>query len=396
MQKILIDCSLTGGRGPAKKTAEFVWECQKMKVKYFLVTDVKIAFLLREIGITPNKIIKTKLSEQNEKIYKTFREEFKNIDFDFLIKFGARPVGPYIAKEKNIPYVIVDGGLPDKYEPYPSLYDKKTYIDANKIIITTNFPWKVKCPSFLKNIEICYFPISTKTKKYIKFLQKTSKEKTLQRIEKFLTPFPKNYDLILNLSITDDYIDSVSRVTYGAWLTSRQYDQTGGFVRRLITDLGNFLGNKKIALISDNKISQLCLDLYKEFKNIYPVTWRNSWDYYAEIAIDAVCDVTICRAANYQPFQFALSRGNNITTAVPTDGYMNEDEAAIQAAALRLTYNITYDDEQYIKKLFNFLRNKTLINEISEKQKNNFKDFGEKNNTIKSLFKVIKNNLSYD
>ncbi len=393
MKKILIDCSLTSGRGPSKKTAEFVWECQKMKVKYFLVADVKTASILSELGITPNKIIKTKLSEQNEKIYETFRKEFKDIDFDFLIKFGARPVGPYIAKEKNIPYVIVDGGFPDRYESYPSLYDKRTYIKANKIIITTNFPWKAKYPSFLKNIEICYFPISAKTKKYLTLLRRMDKEKIVQEIEKFLTSFPKNYDLIFNLNMTDDYIASRSRVTYGAWLTTKQYDQTVGFIRRLITDLGNFASNKKIVFISDNKISKVCLDLYKDFKNIYSVTWRNNWNYYAEIAIAAICDVAVCRAANYQPFQFTLSRGNNITTAVPADGYMNEDEAAIQAAALGLTYNIIYDDEEYIKKLFSFLQNKTLINEISKKQKRNFKDFGEKNNTIKSLFKVVKSNF---
>jgi len=118
----------------------------------------------------------------------------------------------------------------------------------------------------------------------------------------------------------------------------------------------------------DSAISQIALDLYGEFRNIYPVTWKNKWDYYTEIALDRIADFTISRAANYQPFIYALSQGTNITTPVPADGYMNEDSAAIQASALGLTKLITYDDSDYVQKAGEFFNNSSEIKAVARKQ----------------------------
>jgi len=389
MKKILIDCSLTGGRGSAKKAAEFIWECKRRKINYLLLTDRKLKPILRDFNLIPDFIVDVSYNKSNRKIYQEFEKKLKKINFDFLIKFGARTAGPYVSRKLSIPYIIIDGGLPDKYEAYPSLYDKETYAKAQKYILTTNFPWKPSTPKFLKNIEVCYFPISTKTKDYLTEIKKLSQEKIIKQISQYFTPFPKKYDLVINLCITDDYVIEKNRATYGAWLTNRQYDQVVGFVRRLVTDLGIFLKDKQIALISDKRISLLSLDLYRKFRNIIPVTWKSRWNYFAEIAIDAISDLTIARAANYQPFIFALARGNNITSPVPADGYMNEDEAAIQASDLSLTKNIAFDDVNYISKLVSFLKDDKFKKKIAKNQLKNFSSFGSKNNTIDELLKTI-------
>ena len=389
MKKLLIDCSLTGGRGPAKKTAEFIWECKRKKINFFLIADKKLSLILRNLGVIPNKTIDTNYSENPKVIYDKFENVLGKIKFDFLIKFGARPVGPYFAKKLNIPYLIVDGGLPDRFESYPSIYDKKTYVKAKKYILTTNFPWKPPVIPFLKNVEVCYFPISTRTRQYLSFLKKSSRQNLLKRISKFLTAFPKKYDLIINLCLTNDYVQAASRITYGAILTNRQYDQVVGFVRRLIADIGILLKNKKVVLMLDTQIAKVCFDLFKEYSNIYPVTWKKNWNYFTEITFDAISDISISRAANYQPFIFAMARGNNITTAVPADGYMNEDEAASDAADQGLTYNILYDDNQYLKKIINFYQNQKMVKQIARNQEKNFETFGQKNNTLDCIFKTL-------
>ncbi len=390
MTKILIDCTLTGGRGPAKKVAEFIWECNTKKIEYFLLSDKKLQTILDDFGIKSNKVLDIGLNNPAKKIYKIFKDELENIDFDLLVKFGARTPGPYVCRQLNKPYIIVDGGLPDKYEKYPSLYDTQTYKKALRFILTSNFPYKPP-PSPLSNIEVVYFPISYKTNQFIDGLKQTSRKQILKNISSFLTPFPKNIDLIINLNMTDDYVLENSRTTYGAWLTCRQYDQVVGFIRRLITDLGEQFANKRIALISDKAISKIGLDLYNRFPNIFPVTWKKQWSYYTEIALDAVSDITLARAANYQPFIFALARGNNVTTAVPADGYMNEDLAAKQASSLKLTVAINYDDDRYVQKIIAFYGKKDQIKLISSNQKTNYLNFANSKNFINYFSNLFKN-----
>lgn len=389
MKKILIDCTLTGGRGPAKKATELVWECTRLNRPYFLLTDSKLNPILREMGITADKIIPINLIEDSDKdIYTFFQDELKKISFDILIKFGARTPGPYASRTLGKPYIIVDGGLPDKYEQYPSLYDKDTYVNAKNFIVTSNFPWIPMVPIFLNNVLVRYFPISLKTSNYISTLKEAKRNSILNKIRPFLTKFPRKSEFILNLNITNDYVKFERRVTYGAWLMARQYDQVVGFLRRLITDLGT--SNKRITIIADSEISRVCTDLFQDFPNITPVSWKNKWNYYAEIALDAISNLTIARAANYQPYIFALARGNNITAVVPADGYMDEDDASIQAQALGLTYSLPYDDEQFVTKAISFLQDTEKQKSISEKQRKNFENFGKTFNCIDTLLSLTK------
>lgn len=389
MKKILIDCTLTGGRGPAKKCAEFIWELEKRNMKYSVISESLMAEKLSDFNIKPDVILNVDFSASNEDIYAQFEKAFKKIKFDYLVKFGARTAGPYWARKMNKPYIIIDGGLPDKYELYPSLYDKDTYLGAEKYILTTNFPWNPDLPTFFKNIDVCYFPISDKTKDYLNELSKKTFKEVMKDVAPYMTKFPNNYDMVINLSITNDYVQARSRTTYGAWLKTYEYDQVVGFVRRLVMDLGILAKKKKIVLITDSEIGKVATDLFAEYKNIYPVTWKKNWNYYIEIALDKISDITISRAANYQPFIFALSRGNNVTSAVPANGYMNEDTAAYQAQGLNLTYNLEFNDTEYVSKLLNFYNNNKQQKNISENQKNNVEKFLGTKNTIDVIIDTI-------
>lgn len=387
MKRILIDCTLTGGRGPAKKTAEFVWECQRLNIPYTLIADKKLVEILKDFNIKPDYVIPIDFALSNKEIYTLFEKQLSLIEYDVLVKFGARTPGPYVAKKQGKPYLIVDGGLPDKYEAYPSMYDRDTYKDAKAYIITSNFPWIPTVPLFLSNVKVAYFPISQPSREFLKEIGTMSKQELLKKYSKYFTPFSNDSEFIINLSITNDYVDIKSRVTYGAWLKASEYDQSVGFVRRLITDLG--VTNKKIDLITDTEIAKVAGDILCKYTNINIVTWENNWNYQAEIVLEKIADITISRAANYQPFIFAIGRGNNVTSAVPANSYMDEDNAAIQAQSLLLTENIIYDDENYVNRLMVFITDKKKRELFSNNQKRNFETFGKENNSLTLLLNFI-------
>lgn len=387
MKTILIDCTLTGGRGPAKKTAEFIWECQRLKIPYKLITDNRLVGVLRDLGIKPDYIISVDYSLTNTEIYDLFEKRFRQISYDILVKFGARTVGPYVAKKQGKPYIIIDGGLPDKYEMYPSMYDSDTYKNARAYIVTSNFPWEPSPSCSIDNVQVGYFPISLRTKSFIEKIREKSKDDLIKQYQPLFTPFFKSAEITINLSMTNDYVDSKCRVTCGGWLKAQEYDQSVGFVRRLINDLGE--SGKRIEVILDSKVASVARDIVGQFKNISIVTWKDKWNYEAEIALEKIADFTISRAANYQPFSFALARGTSVTSAVPANGYMDEDNAAIQAQGMRLTENIIYDDEEYVKKLMKFVSDTKKQAIISNYQKTNFEKFGKENNSLVMLFDSI-------
>ena len=89
MKPIMIDCSLTGGRGPAKKVYELCTDLKKLEVPFYLITDEGFVPKLRDLGIEPNYIVNTKISDPPLEIMEKFLSIIKGIDYGFMVKIGA-------------------------------------------------------------------------------------------------------------------------------------------------------------------------------------------------------------------------------------------------------------------------------------------------------------------
>ncbi|KKQ51678.1 hypothetical protein A2865_00685 [Candidatus Woesebacteria bacterium RIFCSPHIGHO2_01_FULL_39_17] len=369
---ILIDVSLTGGRGPAKKALELTSDLALEGIPYQILTDKGFCTKLNDVGISPDYIINTNLGQSPTRIIKSFYKEIKEINFSFMVRLGARVPGPIAARKLGKPYIIADGGLPDYLSDKEDLYERKTFEKACKYLVTTQFNWKYPKRTGLDNIDVCGYPISIRSFNVIKKLKIKKKIEILKSASSNLKgqlPTSEN-SLLINLVMTGDYLNANNRVTYGAWLTTRQYDQCIGFIRRLFTDLGENT-NENEFLFMDKEISRVVIDLQQKYKNISVITYKRNWDFTTELYMKAAADVTISRATNYQPYIAALERGCNITTPVPADGYMDEDSAALQYSGNGYTKLIPYDDEKYVFKLLEFVKNKEEQNRITKNLKNN-------------------------
>jgi len=383
VKPILVDCSLTGGRGPAKKVYELCTDLKQDNIPYNLLTDSGFAPKLRDLGIEPDYIVDTRLNDPTETIMNMFHYKIKNIQYEFMVKIGARMAGPSVSKKLGKPYIIVDGGLPDYMTEAEGLYNRETFQNAEKYYVTTQFPWTPPKRLPLDNVDVCCYPIANQTFEYIESLKTNSKQENLALIEdRVKGSLPETDDLLIDLVITGDYVQHSNRVTYGAWLTARQYDMVVGYLRRFITDLGEHIESAYVFM--DTDLRQVVSDLETRYSNLNIITYKGDWDREVELVMKAASDVTISRATNYQPYIAALEKGCNITTPVPAEGYMDEDTAGVQYAAMGYTKLIEYGDENYIEEFKNFIEDKNQHQVISDNlKKNNF--LREKN-----LIKLIK------
>src|SRR3989344_4857961 len=100
-------------------------------------------------------------------------------------------------------------------------------------------------------------------------------------------------------------------------------------------------------------------------------------------------DILISRAANYQPYMAYLERGGIVTTPVPSDGYMDEDQAAEQSSALGLSELIKYDDEKYAQKLISFINDKPRQKKISSNLKKMKQKMFKDNDCVELALKTL-------
>ena len=377
---ILIDVSLTGGRGPSKQALSFIEYLIENDIYYTVITDKGFSKKLSEIGIKPDYIVNTDLNDTEVKIIKKFQKVIEKIDYTFMVKFGARVAGPIASRKLRKPYFIVDGGLPDFLTNKESLYERLTFEKAEKILVTTQFNWEYPKRTNLNNIEVVAYNLSKQDLILIEKLTKLDKLSILDKYKnniKGKIPTNRN-DFIFNLLMTGDFLKNIKdRKTYGGWLTSRQYDSCVGFVRRFISDLTE-ITKKKVWIFVDKEILEITSDLFINNEKVIPLTFRK-WGFETEVAMQAVADIIISRATNYQQYVALLCKGGSITSPVPADGYMDEDSAGIQYYKLGLTKLINYDDEKYIFKLINFINNKKRQSKIKSNLEDNLKFNFERN-----------------
>ena len=372
--KILIDNSITGGRGMAKQGYEFVEELKRRKIDYLLCTDEGFAYKLRDIGVEPDIIVPTAFNEPPEKVNQAFAKALEYVEFEGLIKIGARMSGPQVAYKRKRPYVLIDAALPDVMDSgFDTFYPKDVFIGAKQYLVTTQFPWQFpnRFPE-LRNARVVTYPFSEKTKTELNKLRLSPDKDIKKQVAKFVPEVnTARYYMSIMLVITGSYIGSIEdRCTYGGWLTSAQYDQVVGFCRRFITDLGEQAPGR-IIIYMDKEVLVAVSDLKEKYKSKLTLCTSRSkkWNYQEEFFLQRWADILVSRAANYQPFMAYLERGGIITTPVPSDGYMDEDQAAIQSSDLGLSRLVTYNDEEYIKKLLNFSSDKLAQAQVSQNLK---------------------------
>jgi len=371
--KILIDCSLTGGRGPAKKTMELTKELDMKGIAYEVVTDSSFKPKLDDLGVEVSHVVNTSFAEPHSDIIEKFYNTIQGIDFDVMIKMGARMAGPLAAMKLGKSYIIADGGLPDYTTETEGLYQEAIFLNARSIYLTTQFDWVFPEKLEKANVKTCLYPISTETLELLEVLKSTSKEQLIEKISHKITHSKKVLDseLVVDLVMTGDYLDENNLDSYGGWLKTPLYDQCVGFVRRLVLGLGK--SNRQIALFMDGTVQGAVQDLLQQYQNVQPISYRGGWDFEVELYMKALSDVTISRATNYQPYIAALEKGANVTTPVPASGYMDEDTAGYQYQNTRLTKLIEYSDPHYVQKLLQFCDNKTEHETIAEtRRKNSF------------------------
>ena len=389
MKPILIDCSLTGGRGPAKKVYELCTDLKKLEIPFHLITDEGFVPKLRDLGIEPDYIVKTKISDPPLEIMEKFLSIIKGIDYGFMVKIGARMAGPHASKVLKKPYIIADGGLPDYMTEEEGLYNRETFQKAEKYYVTTQFEWVPPNRLDLDNVEVCCYPIAEKTFNYIDVIKKNSKLKNLELIkDKVDGNLPKNEDdLLIDIVMTGSYVLHTNRVTYGAWLKADEYDMVVGYLRRLVTDLGETF--ETVYIFMDSDLLEVVSDLREKYGNLHILTYKGDWDMEVELVMKAASDVTISRATNYQPYIATLGKGCNVTTPVPAAGYMDEDSAGVQYAEMGYTRLIEYNDEDYIFKLKAFLQDTEEQGKIAKKLIDN--KFVKERNLIKIVLDRYKN-----
>ena len=389
---ILIDTSLTGGRGPAKKTYEFAQRCKELGVAYRLLTNSTFAFKLADMGLKVDYTIDVSLSDPATKILRAYRETMANLAYGCLVRFGARNPGSTQARVSNKPYVIVDGGLPDKMEPEPSLYDIETFQQAQSYIVTTQFPWQPPFQLNLDNVQTGFFTLSAKTIQFIRQLRDKSKPEVINELsqkQKSFEVLKKPNTLFINFLMTSNYVaDPLDRTTYGAWLKTDEYDACVGFVRRLVTDLG-IQRSAPTVIFMDEGVVPVVQDLTATYPQISTLTFEPDWDYRTEIMVTQAADLNLSRATNYQPFVALLGNGGSITSPVPANGYMDEDTAAYQYQALGMTEVIEYNDEFYVQKLLRFVKDQARQRTITSQQLKIAGQFLAENNSADLVLKTL-------
>ncbi|MBI5466990.1 MAG: hypothetical protein HY975_02130, partial [Candidatus Kerfeldbacteria bacterium] len=80
---ILIDCSLTGGRGMAKQGYELAQAFKERGINYLLCCDQGFAYKLRDMGIKPDIIVSTALNKPASEVLGAFEDALKKIDFRY-------------------------------------------------------------------------------------------------------------------------------------------------------------------------------------------------------------------------------------------------------------------------------------------------------------------------
>lgn len=399
---ILLATGFVDGRGGSKMSSWFYDEMVARGYRVIVATNSMYKYKLNELRLKCDVAIHLTPEDNRESIYKKCTEGLQNIKFDYMISMGWRTYWPFVAYNRKIPYIMVDGGVPIHYDRYPSPFIKEVYANTKLFLMTTWFNWKAPKSKIIPKIKVVTQPYPYSRVDKMRKIRNKQKEYFRDTLAaKFPEIKEYEYDLMVYLNLSDAYVDPFNfgpnnRNFVDPWghqmadyMAQNEIEPSIFFLFKLIAGFEtNYPGKVLIYLMQQKTkyISDPITNMCKKVKTIA----TSGLDIGLDPLIKKAADVNICRATNCDNQADLSLIGEPCITSVVPRNYMDEDTAAQQAEKMGICHQIQYDDPDYMKKLYQFINDKTLFQNMQKKTTNVFEDFWKKQNFWGELFKVIR------
>ena len=204
----LLATGFVDGRGGSKMCSWFYDEMVDRGYKVIVATNSMYKYKLDELRLTSDIVVDINPEDTREQIYKQCKKGLKDVDFDYMVSIGWRTYWPYIAYKRKIPYVMVDGGIPNQYGEYPTEFIKDVYANTKLFLMTTWFPWKAPKNDLIPLIKVVGQPYPYKRVDAMRSLRTISKQEARNKLsKKYPVLKDYNYDLLVYLNLSDAYVD---------------------------------------------------------------------------------------------------------------------------------------------------------------------------------------------
>lgn len=399
---ILLTTGFVDGRGGSKMCSWFYDEMVARGFKVIVATNSMYKYKLNELRLKCDVVIHLTPEDSFESIYKKCEEGLKDVQFDYMVSMGWRTYWPYVAYKRNIPYIMVDGGIPVNYDKYPAPFIKEVYANTKLFLMTTWFNWIAPESKIIPSIKVVTQPYPYKRVEEMRKIRNKPKEYFR---EKVAVKFPEirdyEYDLMVYLNLSDAYLDPFNfgpnnRNFVDPWghqmadyMAQNEIEPSLFFLFKLIAGFETNYPGKVLIYLMQEKTKFISEPIVKMCKKVKTIA-TSGLDIGLDPLIKKAADVNICRATNCDnQADLSLIAEPCVTSVVPRN-YMDEDTAAIQAEKLGICYQIQYDDPEYMKKLKEYVNNKKRFESMQKKTAQVFEDFWADNNFWDEFFKVLK------
>jgi hypothetical protein len=325
--KVLLFTGFVGGYGGISKVSKTYCHLKDKGLDPKIVTVSGYQSNLPKFNLKADLIIPqgNNFKENSQNVLKGLN----SCDYDLMVSFGPRTYGPRHAVEHNKRSVIIDGGLPDKYQKGTE-YDAEVYRNLDAFIATCYFPWEI--PQEIKanypgmTIKVLSQPINEKQRAYLRSLQSDSQTEIHQRKSDFLKKRGIDYDgsPIVTMRMAPGYAK-----TSGSFLSLEEITQAQSHLKSLAETLA--VSGERMYLMTENEpVTHAMKQAFPDQHNIQVVS-APFLPHDDSLELVAISDINIDRATrNVVQSEIAAVGGYTIVSPCPKN-YMHEDIAAEQA-----------------------------------------------------------------
>lgn len=345
---LLVNASFVGGFGACRKALALTKSLRQHKVPFRMCTDSLFVQKLGRFGVKPEVVIPW--APDNEGKYRNVERALAGVDYTAMISLGWRTFVPADAVQKGRPAVIIDGGWPERLEPYPGEFCEEVYKGLAAYCLTSHFPvpvaesWLPELPPGIRfqwvgqPFSLDEFIWHRQLRQWVFLRMEVRRLKAIQRFPELLRPYKR----FVFLNMAPDYVQPWQFERVGGWMTSEQLDECRGFVTRLIAEL-NAMGGCLVFMLSD--IADQFRGALKQCKNLRVVE-RRFVDPATHHVLRMLADVVICRAIrDVSSAQLALSGQKVLHMICPARGdYMGEWTSAMEAEEMGIAKMISHEE----------------------------------------------------